>query len=328
MAAGEAKSDLLWVIGMVVLLAIAWFFTGGPGRPEAVSGPFIESPDGTDLGETYGDLDNAEWSTGEDAADGQYTGSAVKSPWSGQVELGKGTAASAELPNDEYVTIKNESDDTVTISGWSLKNGDDERSHLTWSGQYLDKNARWAVIPNGLLVFNPDQATNLTPITLAPGDQAIVLTGRINRLKPIAINSSFKTNICTGYLDDLPNYDFTPSLSRDCPDPSDELGVESLPDECYRYVNRLSRCHMPKFDENEDGDETIDGRVLKLSAACEDYVQDHFSYQGCLKYHAGDANFLGDEWRIFLRTAEMWRADRGSITLYDNAGRLVDRLTY
>ena len=33
MAAGDAKSDLLWVIGMVALLAIAWFVTGGPGRP-------------------------------------------------------------------------------------------------------------------------------------------------------------------------------------------------------------------------------------------------------------------------------------------------------
>jgi hypothetical protein len=335
MAGPDAKSDLLWVIGMVALLAIAWFVTGGPGRPAASGGPFIRPPEGTSLGDTYlpageagGDLGNGSLRTNTADDPDQFTATAVKSPYYGQVRLGKGTAQSADKPNDEYVTIENRSKGAVTVSGWSLKNGDDERTHLTWAGNYINVKARWVVIPTGQVVLNPALPTNLAPITLAPGEQAVVTTGRIIRSRPIAIDSSFKTNICTGYLADLPGYEFEPSLPRECPAPRDEPGINSLPEDCYDYVRGLSRCHAPEFDENADGEDTVDGRVMKLRSVCEDYIEEHFSYEGCLKYHSGDANFLGDEWRVFLRTGELWRESRESITLYDNTGRLVDRITY
>lgn len=328
MAARDAKSDLLWVIGMVALLAIAWFATGGPGRPAAEGGPFIRPPEGTTLGDTYGDLGNGSLRTNTADDLDQFTATAVKSPYYGQVRLGKGTAQSAERPNDEYVTIENRSKGAVTISGWSLKNGDDERPHLTWSGNYINVKARWVVIPNGQIILNPALPTNLTSITLATGEQAVITTGRIIRSRPIAIDSSFKTNICTGYLADLPGYEFEPSLPRKCPAPRDEPGVNSLPEDCYDYVRRLSRCHAPEFDESRDNGLTIDGRATEMRSVCRNYIKEHFSYEGCLKYHLGDANFLGDKWRVFLRTGELWRESRESITLYDNAGRLVDRITY
>ncbi|PIR45627.1 MAG: hypothetical protein COV09_00315, partial [Candidatus Vogelbacteria bacterium CG10_big_fil_rev_8_21_14_0_10_50_13] len=253
---------------------------------------------------------------------------ATKSPYYGQVRLGKGTAQSAERPNDEYVTIENRSKGAVTISGWSLKNGDDERSFLTWAGNYINVKARWVVIPNSQVVLNPALPTNLAPITLAPGERVVITTGQMVRTRPINLGSGFRTNICTGYLVELAGYEFKPSLSRECPAPRDELGINSLPEDCYDYVRRLSRCHSPEFKDDRDEGLTIDGRVTEMRSVCRNYIKEHFSYEGCLKYHLGDANFLGDEWRVFLRTDELWRESRESITLYDNAGRLVDRITY
>lgn len=334
MAAGDAKSDLLWVIGMVALLAVAWYFTGGPSRPAATGGPFINPPTGSDRMTTYGDLNSkntetnlSSWRSGSDKNEDQFTKNAAKSTWRGSVILEKGNAASESNQNKEYIVIKNNSKTAVNISGWSLKNGDDEGLQLNDSGQYLNLKARWVIIPNAANIFIPGQSQVLTPINLAPGGRAVITSGHVPNTDPIVITASFRTNVCTGYLGRLPNYNFQPSLSTKCPAGRDEPGVDSLPDSCFNLVKSWSNCVTPKFERDKYGYELVNGKK-NISSVCQNFIRNHFGYSSCLKNHIGDANFFGNEWRVFLNTGELWRNQRESITLYDGSGRLVDRITY
>lgn len=53
------KMDLLkWFIGIMILLWLVWFFTGGPARYEREhSGPYIKPAAPLDTGEKYGNPD-------------------------------------------------------------------------------------------------------------------------------------------------------------------------------------------------------------------------------------------------------------------------------
>lgn len=329
----DAKADLLWLIGMIFLLFVAWFYTGGPNRPAATGGPFIRPPQGTSIGDTYGNLNtHSKVSVGgttigrnTNATTDAYTAASPASTFKGQIRLERGNAASEDNANEEYIVIRNMGNQPINLSGWSLKNGGDERLYLS-GNQYVAGRARWAVIPGGLMIFDTN-SRNLANITLLPKERAVINTGRVASEIPIKIVTSFKTSICTGYLGNLPGYVFSPSLSGNCPSPSKEPGIQTLDDECYKVVNRLSSCHTPKFELTRDGVTLMDGRK-NIPTQCQTFIKEHFSYTGCLKYHAGDNNFFGSEWRIFLNTTEMWGKDRESINLYDTNGRLVDRLTY
>ncbi len=331
----DAKADLLWLIGVIFLLFVAWVYTGGPNRPAATGGPFIEPPTGTQIGDTYGNLSNPTNSVkignttlGENrtTTPNAYTPNSPTSIYKGDVRLERGNASGETNPNQEYIVIRNNGTKTVNLSGWSLKNGGDERLYLASNGQYVAGRARWAVIPNGQMIFT-DKSSNLTAINLLPRERAVINTGRIASEIPIKITTSFKSSICTGYLDYLPGYVFVPSLSGYCPSPAKEPGINLLNDDCYKIVSNLGSCHTPKFEITQDGITLMDGR-RDIPTQCQTFIKEHFNYYGCLKYHSSDQNFFGQEWRIFLNTTEMWGKDRESINLYDSGGHLVDRLTY
>ncbi|MDO8183699.1 MAG: hypothetical protein Q7T49_01800 [bacterium] len=328
----DARSDLLWLIGIIGLLFVAWFYTGGPNRPAATGGPFIKPPAGSHIGDTYGDLNNGDLNKkttlgkNQNQTPNAYTPTSPISGFKSQITLERGNAAGEDNPNEEYVVIKNNGSAPVIISGWSLKNGGDERLYQQPNGSYLVGRARWAVIPNGLMVFNTI-SRQLGAITLLPKERAVINTGRVPSVIPIPIDYSFKSSICTGYLDSLLGYVFSPGLKQNCPAPAKEPGSENLSDECYKIVSRLSSCHTPKFEITRDGITLMDGKK-DIPTQCQTFIKEHFNYNGCLKYHAGDSNFFGSEWRIFLKTTELWAKDREAINLYDAAGQLVDRLTY
>ncbi len=321
---GDARNDLLWFIVILVVIGLVWVATGGPNREAATGGAFIYAPY-----EKEGDTNNSSLGSNRQDDPEAYTKGSTASTWQDKVRLEKGTAARATRSQEEYVTIRNSSRESVTISGWSLKNGAEEQAYRTSDGRLVAPRATWVVIPNGAKVFYPGRAQTLAPITLAPGERAIITSGRILDTKPYVINASFRTNICTGYLGEAREgeaYTFEPPLSRRCPDPEREPGFNNLLESCREVVEDLAQCETPTI---KNGGDEING-VTNLSSSCRNYIIDHFSYAGCLKYHAGDSNFNLDrgEWRVFLNQGELWRASNESISLYDNLGRLVDRLTY
>ena len=168
---------------------------------------------------------------------------------------------------------------------------------------------------------------------LRPGEKAVITTGKVANGIPFEIKTNFKENICSGYIEDLENYDFTPSLSTNCPNPENEEGVISLDDTCYKFVRQMGACHTPEFKDifyrNKEPFTGFVDNVGNLSQQCKVFLKDHYNYEYCIINHLSDENFFGKTWRVFLNyPRELWSKDREVITLYDRDGRIVDQLSY
>ncbi len=211
--------------------------------------------------------------------------------------------------DEEYVTLYASIGDneTINITGWKLKSLLTKRSVTLGEGvQYLTSGRPW---------FGEDD------IYLADGDTAYVSTGGA-----AAIRTSFLTNKCTGYLDT--NYRFTPSLPRDCPLLRDEdldsfdlsfndFRREREYDECMDAIENVYMCE--RGTTNHD-----------LTDDCRDFIRNYSTYDGCVKLHKNDPDYLGDEWHIFLNASrdDLWRSEREAIGLYDRNGKVVDVIRY
>jgi len=220
---------------------------------------------------------------------------------SSPISLDSGNAPYTYQPYEEYVSLSNWSNKTVDVTGWQLRN---VKGHT-------------ATLPS---------------LVLGPNERAVITTGRASVQSPYQIPNIFKENICTGYLEALPGYAFTPALQYSCPSPSKEPGIESLDRECRDFVNRINTCETPVFDAKDQDKENCTTCVkgTRLSSACALYVREHFSYRSCLSYHSGDKDFnSGRTWRVFLgRGWEMWSDKYEAMELYDNFGNLVRQIKY
>jgi hypothetical protein len=246
-----------------------------------------------------------------------------------EISLGSGNAPYAYQSYEEYITIENRGRASVNITGWQLRNGKDKRPYNV-GGSLQRFSADLAVIPQAALVLSPTGGSIMQDLILGGGEKAIITTGSVGVRTPYVI-TSFKENICTGYIDALPEYAFTPSLSRNCPRPANEPGLEALDNECRDFVKRLSACETPKFGsyigEVEYCEDCINDK--RLTSSCAAFVREHFSYQGCLAYHRGNEDFSGKTWRVFLgRGWEMWARDYESIELFDRNGELAGFRNY
>ena len=226
-------------------------------------------------------------------------------------------------PNQEYIALEANYNNPapIVVTGWLVANG--KSSLASRSGPTA------VTIPGGTRLFIGNSANPATtPITLVPGARLVLTTGRMPNSDPYPINANFLTNKCTGYLDALPQYRFTPTLRRSCPSPAKEPGVSNLDNECYQFSSRLSYCHTPKIERDTDGYEFIDG-VSGLSGYCRAFLEEHFNYNACVKWHEQDQDFYGDEWRVYLnRSWELWAPNRERITLYDQLGKIVAEESY
>lgn len=253
----------------------------------------------------------------------------LTSPYSNSISIGTGNASYVYQPRDEYITIYNRGNKSIDITGWQLQNGKDERAYYL-GGSLQHFTADIAYVPQSPLFISPSGNNNFQNVILQGGENAILTTGSIGSALPYKI-TSFKENICSGYLQDMPEYNFTPSLNRNCPQPRNEIGIENLDTECRRFVEGISTCHTPTFNSGDNMGEPcstcVDGK--RLSNACYAYIKDHFNYGSCIAYHGQDENFFGRTWRIFLNKGwEMWAKEYETIQIFDKLGRLVNTYSY
>lgn len=217
------------------------------------------------------------------------------SQYEGKIIL-RATQAREQDPLKEYleITALASLEAPVTITGWTL----------------VGKENLDIAVGEGATFVLSAQTNPTGAVRIGPGEKAYVITGKS------PIGTSFKINKCAGYLQQFRS--FKPSLSLICPAPKDEPGAANLPDVCLDYLENLRRCQAPI---------SIPGPVA--SAGCRDYVEDNINYNGCVKNHKDDDDFYGKEWRIYLgRDAELWQSRRETITLRDNEGKIVDRVSY
>ena len=309
--AGESTMEGVIILAVILIIIIS--MPKNPNRTASVSPGSI-------------------FSTGNSPIPGSSTagGPVIRSaPQAQYISLGTGNAAYSYQPYEEYVTIENYGREPVNITGWQLKNGKDKRAY--YQGGMLQRfSADVAVVPQAARLLSPTGQNILGDVILAQGESAVVTTGSVNVQSPYKI-TSFKENSCTGYLEKLPDYAFTPPLSQNCPWPSKEPGIENLPPECRDIISTISSCQTPVFESRdlnrEPCDNCLNGKIVP--SYCAAFIKEHYSYEGCVRNHAGNANFYGRTWRIFLgRGWEMWAKDYEMVNLFNSAGQLVDFKNY
>ncbi|MBI2048990.1 MAG: hypothetical protein HYT29_00945 [Parcubacteria group bacterium] len=288
--------DLLkFVIFALALLWVLWFAAGGPWSPR-VKDPFLKPPPPIGTGETY----NIPKPVG---TKDPTTGKTIeKSPAGNTVSFyGKGNARIADATR-EYVEIRAPRTNTqpIRISGWTLKSSVTGKSAGIGTGVYTPISGS----------MNPEQ-----PIYLSPGGRAFITTGRSPK------GYSFRLNLCTGYFEEF--QDFSPWLPLNCPYPRDEnlpSGPNGLTDACVNYIEKIGRCEAQV-------------QPLPLSFSndplCQEYVGENINYGACVDTHKSDPDFYSTEWRVFLgRDQELWKAERETILLLDESGKVVDSVSY
>ena len=239
------------------------------------------------------------------------------SAYSGRVSLSTGNTYSIQ-PSEEYLVLRNGSSGPINITGWSLSNGKGSRPIQNSSNSYVYPTADTAVIGQGTEFLDPSGNFATGPIVLNSGDTAYVLTGGPFSQFPFSISTSFRENICEGYLE---NYPFTPQINRSCPSLTNDPGVRQLTDECYDYVASLGSCPNPERTDRKTYD--------KQPSHCKAFLTARIGYPACVAQNMNRSDFKLKQWRVFLgQRKEMWAAQRETITLYDATGKIVDQITY
>lgn len=203
-------------------------------------------------------------------------------------------------PAKEYITIRAAKSNTkkIPLTGWKLKSGVYGNGYdIVDKGSYLPY----------LGSINTEQV-----IELAPGERAIIVTGR----SPTGV--SFRENLCTGYFEQ--HQDFRPSLSLQCPAirdefiPADPHGFDNY---CLDTLDRIPRCQVfTKF-------------TTALTPECQRFIVNYNNYTGCVNLHKNEPGFYSSTWRVFLgQSKSLWHTKREIIELIDPAGKIVDTVSF
>ena len=328
MAAGDPKSDLLWAIGVFVVIGLLWWAGGGPERSQN-SSPFLATPfdSGADNNPELRSSARGRVTYGSGA--GSIPAS-LTSPWAGVIRLGSGNARYEKQARFEYLELEHsdERSGPVSITGWSLSN---QRQQFQTNPNPEQLNFGTSVrltIGSGVKFYDPQGSRNLAPIVLNPGDRALVTSGVPIWSSPFPISQSYQVNKCLGYAAELESKEgeFNPQVSTNCPDPEDEPGVAALDNDCYDFVTSLLRCETPDFTEVRGERNTVSG-VIGLSGKCKEFLRAHYSYEGCVANHRFDADFYEPIWHVYLgHNRELWAEGNEIVTLYDQNGLIVDQL--
>jgi hypothetical protein len=322
----KAKSlheEVGWFVWGLLGIGAVWFFMGGAQNESARQGPYIKPLAPLDSGETYGGFYAGGLDADKDRLNlPQTPGKIIKGAEEGirdfftrsntgvqnvsqatflskTVFLDGTAGAEASEPQEEYLRIvaTPQADKNVSLAGMSLRGG----------ALGTDVN-----IPEATDLLVLGTPTLKTSVSLPPTGRAIVSSGRS------PVGTSFRVNICTGYLDQFQT--FTPALRQECPEPVAELEADGPYEEdaCRAFVKTLPHCRA--FDGTFPDD---------ISASCKAFVTRSLNYNSCVARSEKTEGFYKNEWRLFLdKTKELWKNKQEVIKLLDARGNAVDAITY
>jgi len=325
----EAKVGMDFLIFFIVIGAMFTLWVQGGGPMRAKEEGLIKDNEEAATSQTA-------QSPTKPAATGALVGAEVdeagvaRSPYYGQVKI-QASAARQTSANNEYLTLTARGNETpINIGNWILKNGRDQKFYNISGTETRGQSVSVRIPATGVVRYNPYlPVTNIqSPITLADREKAVIVTGQVPTLADFVIRDNFKLNRCLGYLEDKTSYRFSPTLRYQCPASRDYPGVDSLSESCAKFARSVNACHEPKEVYKQEQGYCLDGNCT-LNSFCQGFVKQTFNFQSCFNTFSRDADFVGNEWRIYLkRNWELWESSRETITLYDASGRLVNQLEY
>ena len=187
--------------------------------------------------------------------------------------------------------------EAVDITGWKIKSNKNE-----------------IIIPQAVEIYNPDGSAQASDIILKPGNyvELYSLTSPVNR--------NLRLNKCVGYLEEI--YNFQPIyLSRNCPAFSGSE-IRQFSGQCQSYLLSLSACKTPDVNFYNNLPGTDEGN------ACRAFLQT-IGYGNCFRGHRQDADFLSNNWIVWLETQTLNLDSRHDyLRLYDRKGNLVSEYNY
>ncbi len=319
---GGLMDEFGWFVWGLVGIAAIWFFTGGPQRQSAHEGAYIKPLEPVNTGEVYGNYYEGTAGKPKQTINlPEAPADILKNAESGiksfieQVQEAERIHTSSLLARrisfDGVAGAKNTSvnEEYLRIVASEYAKGTIMISDLLLRGIALNS---YVLIPRASELPLAGVTTSKKIVSLPPGGRALISTGRS------PIGTSFRVNMCTGYLDQFQKY--TPDLRKDCPDPAADLKTAGLSSDssCVDFVESLPRCriYQGKFPSN-------------LSTSCKAFVTEKLNYNSCALSHKDDDDFYSNEWRLFLEeTKELWANKNEVIRLIDSKSDTIDAITY
>ena len=326
------RTVLLWIAGLFILaLIFYWVWSGGYGRamntyktmgnpfkgPDASNNSVFRLPwqpdmpalptatgssdtDSTKLDGQYATLENQYEQLNEQANEAKVFGD--PSPERGRVHITETYAATETDPAREYIVITASTGNTapIALKNWSLQSA--------YTGVRL-------YIPFASSLFLMGIINDQEDVSLNPGGSASLNSG------PSPVGTSFRENMCSGYLGQLRS--FYPPLANSCPPASASLpftpeNLKVYGEECFNFLQNIPACTAP-----------LDAIPNNANPNCRAFAANVLSYNGCVAANKHRTGFYSDTWRVYLGSSgELWRNSHDIIRLLDSDGRTVDVATY
>lgn len=181
---------------------------------------------------------------------------------------------------------------TIDITGWQIK--------TNRSGEY---------VPQAIGLYDPSGLSAPTDILLGQGQYVYLYSssGPFN----------LRLNKCIGYVGNTNKT--TPALPENCPY-VDQAAVSrfGFTGACESYVYSLGPCQVPDMNSM---------RIPANDYACRDYLENDFNYKACFLAHVGDADFLSNQWWVWMGGSPL-DPYHDVVNLLDRNGLLVDQYSY
>ena len=146
-------------------------------------------------------------------------------------------------------------------------------------------------------------------IFLNPNEQAVISSGK----SPLSRN--FKINDCSGYFSQFNK--FIPPIPQKCPAIKNLSEAKKLDDVCTAYLSKIKTCAMPT------------SLPTNLVSSCQQLIQTHANYLGCVADYKNEKDFEKKEWRVFFnRTSEFWASKNETIKIVDSADKIIAEKSY
>ncbi len=274
----EVIRDFIVFLFALFVMFCVWVVTGGPERYASHVGPFIKAPPPLDSGEPYSlKFGEKEPPTNTTVRDSYYLKNQTPSyiVKESLFDVRAAGVRGAVSPTQEFFTITNTSGSPQNISGLAISN----------------ESKTVAVIPRGSTLPYTGRPNAESPIILAPGETAHVISGR----SPIGV--SFRANKCSGYLSQFQS--FTPTLTTSCPSGLEDLPRDLFGTPCESFVGSIPRCTL-----------VLEQKTIPADTAgkCRAFVEQKIGYNSCVDIHKNDSDFYLPTWYIYLsQDTPIWR---------------------
>lgn len=231
--------------------------------------------------------------TGLSPQAGAGIGSATTSPYKGKIAIGY-VSGWGTVPEYESLTLENRTaKEIIPVTGFQIES--------SRGGIFT--------VPQGQELPGLSGGIDAT-IFLRPGDRATITVGKQER------HMNFRENLCTGYFDETSN--FVPSLSHSCPR-ADTRVLADLSDACLNIITYVSSCRTAAA--------SFPSRVP--DSQCNDYLNAHFNYVGCVADYRSRPDFYSHTWLIWMqRDKEFFRNPVEHVIVRDQQGKVVDEYRY